>query len=129
MATPEELKAARKLLSDDERERVAAWDGLTAECFKAMAEKRASMTITMPTMQVLELVQEIQDRHPRNMSRLVRDDHIDQLHEVITRLHEEVNYLIAFGPSLTVAERFNQVRPKPSRKIPISDELRRTLKP
>jgi hypothetical protein len=93
----------------------------------ALANKQGTLTLELPTMAWMAVLDEIEARRPRNFSQLLRDDTIDRLNDVIERLHEEVTYLVVSGPSPTVAARHNPERQKLQRQV-ISDELKRSLK-
>lgn len=99
------LREAQRILFDAERERLAVWDQVREQVFTAMTNRQTEFTLTLPTLQWLDIIDEIQDRHARNMSRLVRDDLIEQLQLAIDRMHEEIKYMIVFGPAPTVSQR------------------------
>lgn len=127
MATPVERQAARKLLADDEQERLSIFNKMEEELVLAGAKGEEFITLKLPVKSWLMWVGEVKDRHPRNLSMLLHNDFLDNANELLDRLHEEVSYMIYMGPSETVAERYHPMRQASPRKIAVSDELRKQI--
>ncbi len=81
---------------------------LREKLMAALAEGKKTATIQLPVMGWLSLLDEIQDRRPRNYSALLQDDHLDRLNALIEWLGAEIRYVIANNPS--VASRFGEER-------------------
>jgi hypothetical protein len=91
-------------------------------------ERRETMlTFELPVMAWMAFLDEIVGHRPRNYSQLLRDDTIDRLNAAIDRLHDEANFMVAFGPSPSVASRADPEREKSRRDI-ASDKLKRLLR-
>jgi hypothetical protein len=91
-------------------------------------ERRETMlTFELPVMAWMACLDEIENRRPRNFSQLLRDDTIGRLNAAIDRLHDEANFMVALGPSPSVASRVDPDRAKSRREI-ASDELKKLLR-
>lgn len=80
-----------------EQERLESFRRLEEELVAALAAGNATVTLELPTLQWLELVQEIKNRHPRNMSRLIRDNLFEELGAVVSRLDAHAQRLASIG--------------------------------
>ncbi len=102
------MREARRILNDVERERLAIWDQVREQVMAALKDRKADFTVTLPVLEWLSWIDEVQDRPARNMSRLIRDDLIEQLGLATERLHQELNFIITLGPALSVAKRHDR---------------------
>jgi hypothetical protein len=113
--------------NDDERKYINTVAVMREHLMNALARRETVLTFELPVMAWMAFCDEIEDRRPRNYSALLKDDHLRQLHGAIDRLHEEINFVIAYGPGGSVAARMDPER-APSRRDLASPELRRILR-
>lgn len=125
--TPAEYEAREQRMADAEKQYVATMLKFREDLMAALGRGELSITYTLPTMRWLDILDEIQDRRPRGFSMLLRDDLFDRLGAAIDRIHEEVNYMVAVGPSPSVAARQDERRIVHGRQA-ASPELRAMLK-
>lgn len=110
----------------DDPDRLAAFQKMENELLAAMKEGKREVTYTLPVMTWLQLLDEVKDREPRNMSRLIRDDTLERMNSVIDRLDEEVAFLIVHGPA-SVSSRFDPNRTR-HKKDMASANLKRAMR-
>ena len=92
----------------------------------ALAAGQLSIKLELPVLTWLAIVDEIKGRRPKNYSQLLRDDMVERLEAAIERLHDEANFLIAFGPA-SIASRQPGMK-QPTKRDVASAELRRQLR-
>lgn len=133
------LPDERRPLSDAEQTHCDAILALQKAILKAaMGQGHRTVTLSLDVFVWWGILDEIVDRRPRNFSAVFRDDTMERLHAAIDRLHGEANYLIAAGPSQSVADRFRDAEdfvhggnrtPRPKRSsIDPSPELSRKMR-
>lgn len=125
--TPEQYAAREQRAGQAEHEHFAAIRDFRERLMEALGRGELESTFKLPTMRWLDILDEIQDRRPRNYSMLLRDDLFDRLNAAIDRVHDEANFMTAYGPSGSVAARMDPDR-QPSRRDLASPELRRIIK-
>lgn len=129
--TPEEYAAREQRAKEAEREYVRVVQDFRERLMAALGRGELNSTFTLPTMVWLMLLDDMRDRRPRNYSAMLRDDTLDRLNAAIDRLHEEANFMVAFGPSRDVAPRFDpSVKPtrRPRKPDPGSAELQQIMR-
>lgn len=114
---PEELQKYWAVVADGERERIETVQGLKDHLMRTLENRRLTATYELPVLKWLDIIDEIQNRHPKGFSALFRDYTIDRLNAAIERIHEEVNYMVASGPADSVAERYAGGRSRHSRNV------------
>lgn len=110
-----------------ERKYLNTVDEMREALMTALANRQTVLTYELPVMAWMAMLDEIANRRPRNYSQLLRDDIIDRLNAAIDRVHDEANFMIAYGPGGSVAARMDPER-VPSRRDVASPELRRILR-
>lgn len=93
----------------------------------ALARRETVISLELPVMAWMAFCDEIADHRPRNYSALLHDDFLDRLNAAIDRVHDEANFMIAYGPDGSVAARMDPER-QPSRRDLASPELRRIIR-
>lgn len=112
---------------DDERKYINTIAAMREHLMNALARRETSLTFDLPIMAWMAVLDEIEARRPRNYSQLLHDDTIDRLNAAIDRLHDEANFMVAYGPSGSIAARLDPDR-QPSRRNIASPELQRMLR-
>lgn len=105
-------------------EHLANIEALTAECEAAIARDGAGATVKyeLPAFHWLAIFDEIKNRRRENYSKLIADQHISELNAAISRLHDEIVYLVAYGPRASVSDAFA------ARGLLANEELRKGTK-
>lgn len=57
----------------------------------------AEVTLTLPVVAWVGILDELKERRPRNLSYLLANDTAERLDAAIDRMHDEVNFVIASG--------------------------------
>lgn len=65
---------------------IAGIEAIREKAMDALAKRHAKVTVTFSPLGLLTLLDEIQDRNPRNYTALVRDDTIGRLNAAIDRM-------------------------------------------
>ena len=90
-------------------EHLENFDMLREALMKALANREKTVKLELSVLGWLALVDEIQNRRPRNYSALLRDDTLDRLEASIEWLGAEIRHVIAAGPS-DVSARFGGLK-------------------
>ena len=85
-------------LSDLDQKRLDAWRLLRQSIEGAIANGDKKLSVELEPLEWWLVIEEVENRNPRNMSQLLRDDMFDQMRDVIGRLHREYVYALAHGP-------------------------------
>ncbi len=99
-------------------------DDIEDHCFRTLEAKKLELTLNLPVLLWIDIISEIRNRNPRNYSQLLRDDMMLRLEDAIERLHEETLFMIAGGPSGSVAARLDPRRQRERRDL-ASEHLRK----
>lgn len=73
-------------------------EALTEACEDAVRRGNRTVSIELPALGWLAIFDEIQNRRRENFSKLTADRHVEELNEVITRLHDLIVHILANGP-------------------------------
>lgn len=111
---------------DDERKYINTVEVLREHLMGALARRETTISFELPVMAWMAFCDEIEQHRPKNYSALLRDDAIDRLNAAIDRVHDEVLFMVASGPSPLVAARMDPGR-TPGR-LRASSELQRSLR-
>jgi hypothetical protein len=125
--TPEEYRESEQRALEAEKCHLLTIQDIREKLMAGLSRGELTMSFSLPTMRWLDILDEIEQRRPRNYSMLLRDDLFDRLNSAIDRLHDEANFIVAFGPSGTVAARMDPDK-VPSRRDMASPELRRIIR-
>jgi len=97
---------------------IAAWREIEEGAIAAISRGEREMSVRLSPIVWLALIEEIKRERPRNLSRLIADDHLNRLNAAIDRLEGEHAFLVGYGPRPTVASAFSGG---------VSDELRQQI--
>jgi hypothetical protein len=125
--TPAEYAEREQRALEAEKRHLLTFADMREKLMAGLGRGELTVTFTLPAMTWLDILDEIEQRRPRNYSMLLRDDLFDQLNAAIDRVHDEANFMIAYGPAGSVASRMDPER-APSRRDLASPELRRILR-
>lgn len=125
---PNDVKIAALVVDFSDPAFVAAFVQLEEKILAALYAKQDSVQINLPVRFWAAMLDEIKDRRPKNVSYLLADDRIQKMDGLIDRLHEEISFLMVYGPSKGIAERFAGDRKVHGREIPTSASLKRSVR-
>lgn len=108
--TPEENEKYWARVVGRERERLRTLQDLEDHLMATLADRKLTAIYELPVTGWLSIIDEIKNRHPVGFMALLRDDAMTRLNAAIERIHEEVNYMVAVGPSPSIAARQNEQR-------------------
>lgn len=124
--TPAEAEKYWAQAAERGRERLATVQDLKAHLMATLERRELVATYELPVLLWLSVIDEIENRHPTGFEQLFRDSMMARLGAAIDRLHGEVNYLVAGGPS-AVSARFSDDRDVPARQAG-SRELQKKMR-
>jgi hypothetical protein len=95
----------------DDADHIENIENLREVLMRALADGRKTVKFELDVFGWLMLLDEVQDRRPRNYSALLRDDAMDRLEDSIEWLQAEIREVMVHGPS-NLAGRFDGRRIK-----------------
>lgn len=125
--TPAEYAEREQRALEAEKLHLQTFADIREKLMAGLSRGELTVTFTLPAMRWLDILDEVEQRRPRNYSMLLRDDLFDRLNSAIDRLHDEANFMVSYGPSGSVAARMDPDR-VPSRRDLASPELRRIIR-
>lgn len=125
--TDAEYQAREQQALEAEKRHLRTIADMREKLMTGLSRGELTVTFTLPAMRWFDILDEVEQRRPRNYSMLLRDDLFDRMNAAIDRLHDEANFMVAHGPSGSIAARMDPER-QPSRRDLASPELRRIIR-
>jgi hypothetical protein len=79
-------------------------EALTDTCEDAIRRGYRMVTFELSPIAWLAIFDEIRNRRRANYSALIADQHVRDMNEALDRMHDEIVYLVAYGPRRNVTD-------------------------